>query len=201
MSLEDATIIQAALDLLRENGLEGLSVRKLTSRLGVQAPSIYWRYANKEALLDAAAEAILQEGIGEIGLPSSPETWQDWLTHLMQRLRAAMLAYPDGARVIAGAHIPNTPTLGQISETALTVLQQEGLDLITAAIVVFTAIDYTFGHVIEEQDSPSSVVLGHNAQDAFAKQYPMLSQAIRLAQETRITPADAYDAGLRLIIR
>ena len=45
-------IVQAALDLLDETGMDGLTVRALASRLGVQAPALYWHVPSKQALLD-----------------------------------------------------------------------------------------------------------------------------------------------------
>ena len=55
--LQPNTVIRAALDLLNEVGVDGLTTRKLAERLGVQQPALYWHFRNKRALLDALAEA------------------------------------------------------------------------------------------------------------------------------------------------
>jgi AcrR family transcriptional regulator len=57
--LQPNTVIRAALDLLNEVGVDGLTTRKLAERLGVQQPALYWHFRNKRALLDALAEAML----------------------------------------------------------------------------------------------------------------------------------------------
>ncbi|HBC3460811.1 TPA: TetR family transcriptional regulator, partial [Vibrio parahaemolyticus] len=40
--LDRDTIISAALDLLNEVGMEGLTTRKLAQKLGVEQPTLYW---------------------------------------------------------------------------------------------------------------------------------------------------------------
>ena len=50
--LQPNTVIRAALDLLNEVGVDGLTTRKLAERLGVQQPALYWHFRNKRALLD-----------------------------------------------------------------------------------------------------------------------------------------------------
>ncbi|WP_253822636.1 TetR family transcriptional regulator, partial [Salmonella enterica] len=59
--LQPNTVIRAALDLLNEVGVDGLTTRKLAERLGVQQPALYWHFRNKRALLDALAEATLAD--------------------------------------------------------------------------------------------------------------------------------------------
>jgi AcrR family transcriptional regulator len=46
-------IITAALELLEEEGAEGLSMRRVAERVGIRAPSIYKHLSDKETLLAA----------------------------------------------------------------------------------------------------------------------------------------------------
>ncbi|CAD5369659.1 putative HTH tetR-type domain-containing protein [Rubrivivax sp. A210] len=48
-------LIQACAELIAEQGLAALSLRKVAERVGIQAPSIYTHFANKEALLSEAS--------------------------------------------------------------------------------------------------------------------------------------------------
>jgi len=50
--LERDLVVNTALKLLDEVGLDGLTLRKLAAELGVQAPALYWHFKNKQALLD-----------------------------------------------------------------------------------------------------------------------------------------------------
>src|SRR5437879_13799155 len=65
-------IVGAALDLLDEAGLEGLTMRALAERMGVRAASLYWHIRDKEQLLGLLAEAI----VGEVPEPAPDMPWR-----------------------------------------------------------------------------------------------------------------------------
>src|SRR5262252_3721695 len=90
-------VVRAALDLLDEVGLGGLSMRGLADRLGVRAASLYWHLRDKEQLLDLLSEAIL----GEVPEPAGGP-WRPALEGLAQSYRRVLLAHRDAARVVAG---------------------------------------------------------------------------------------------------
>ena len=54
--LQRETIVAAARELIREAGLEALSLRRLAERLGVTAPALYAHVRDKTDLLRAVAE-------------------------------------------------------------------------------------------------------------------------------------------------
>ncbi len=58
--LSKPIIRDTALKLVDENGLTDFSMRKLATVLGVQAPSLYSHYANKDELLDDVANVIME---------------------------------------------------------------------------------------------------------------------------------------------
>jgi AcrR family transcriptional regulator len=53
-----AALIAAGLDLTRTGGPEALSIREVTRRVGVSANAAYRHFADRQALLDAVADAI-----------------------------------------------------------------------------------------------------------------------------------------------
>jgi AcrR family transcriptional regulator len=55
-------IVEAARALLEEEGADGLSMRRLASRLGIQAPSIYKHLPDKQAL----ENALVSDGFEEM---------------------------------------------------------------------------------------------------------------------------------------
>lgn len=59
MSTQRKDILSAACDLLVTGGLDGLSMRKLATQLGVTAPALYRHYESKESVLvDVVGEAF-----------------------------------------------------------------------------------------------------------------------------------------------
>jgi TetR/AcrR family transcriptional regulator, tetracycline repressor protein len=104
MALERGVIVERALDLLDEVGMDGLSTRRLATELGVKGPSLYWHFKNMRELHNHMAERLR-----EMALPTPdafPNDWQAWLAAGARGLRRAALSHRDGARLMAGA----TPT-------------------------------------------------------------------------------------------
>ncbi len=114
MALDRKRIVTEAVALLDEQGLDGVTLRNLARRLGVQAPTLYWHIPNKAALITAIAEEILGQEFDHSESPDPSVRWQDWLSGLAQRLRRALLAHPDGARVLSFAQ--SSVTMAGISE-------------------------------------------------------------------------------------
>ncbi|MGH7776659.1 MAG: TetR family transcriptional regulator, partial [Candidatus Dormibacterales bacterium] len=65
-------VVSAALDLLRTDGLDGLTMRALADRLGVKAASLYWHVRDRDELLDLVAAALL----AEVGTPPRGAGWR-----------------------------------------------------------------------------------------------------------------------------
>ena len=78
-------IVERALDLLDEVGMDGLSTRRLAAELGVKGPSLYWHFKNMRELFNHMAEALR-----ESALPAPdafPHDWQAWLADGARGLR------------------------------------------------------------------------------------------------------------------
>jgi AcrR family transcriptional regulator len=58
-ALSRARLVAAALDLVQEEGIDGLSMRALADRLAVKAASLYWHVRDRGELLELLADAIL----------------------------------------------------------------------------------------------------------------------------------------------
>lgn len=71
-------ILNAALQLVDEEGLEALSMRRLGARLGVEAMSLYHHVANKAMLLDGLVERLV------LSLDLPIDEGADWASTLME---------------------------------------------------------------------------------------------------------------------
>lgn len=69
-------IVAEAIDLLGEEGLDGLSMRKLATRLQVQAPTLYYHIPDKSALLNEVLARLFSMCFERIP-PCA--TWQEWM--------------------------------------------------------------------------------------------------------------------------
>lgn len=198
MALKKQQIIKEALNLLDESGLEGITLRKLASRLDVQAPALYWHFKNKNTLVNEMAEAILQMEFHDLTERKNDETWQDWLIKVFNHLRKALLSHTDGGRVVAGAHL--SLTMANLSEMTIKTLVNAGVSLQQSRLIVLTATRFTFGHVIEEQTSVTKKKMQNFHAGSFNQDYPTLAASIEEYFSAGKTVDDLFNDGLRLII-
>ncbi|WP_176489163.1 TetR family transcriptional regulator [Rhizorhabdus dicambivorans] len=98
--IDKGEIVRAALDILRVQGLDAVSTRKLAEVLKVRGPALYHHYKNKQELLGDMANAIVSVPVASID-PSLP--WDAWSAAFAVAVRKAILPYPDGARLLIAA--------------------------------------------------------------------------------------------------
>ncbi|MBY6265337.1 TetR family transcriptional regulator [Azospirillum sp. 412522] len=146
MRVQRQDIIDAAMALLDEGGVDGLTMRRLAGALRIQAPSLYWHFAGKQALLDAMADALLAEMV----LPEEEMPWDAWLRAVATEFRRALKSRRDGARVFAGT-FPATDNVLRISDHIIARLRAAGADERLAVRTLFTLQYFVLGFTIEEQ--------------------------------------------------
>ena len=196
MALDRQQIVTAAVALLDTEGLDGVTLRKLAARLGVRQPTLYWHLPNKAALITALADAILDRDFAE---PPPRQRWQDWLADLAERLRHALLAHPDGARVLSAAQL--STSMGDISELAMSTLVAHDVPLPRARVIVLTVQRFTVGHVLEEQaPRPDPGAMSEADRTAFAERHPTVTAAITAYFRPGRTIDDLFRECLELVI-
>ncbi len=75
-------VLQAAVALADEGGLDGFSMRRLAQELGVVPMALYKHVANKDELLDGMVDIVF----GEI---ESPSIGDDWRAAMRRRAMSA----------------------------------------------------------------------------------------------------------------
>ena len=199
MALDRQRIVAEAVALLDAEGLDGVTTRKLAARLGVQSPTLYWHLPNKAALVTAIADAILDQEFGDMSPPEPDQHWQDWLSGLAERLRRALLAHPDGARVISASQL--SLNMAAISELAMSTLVARGIPLQQARVIVLTVERFTVGHVLEEQaPRPDAEALKDFDMAAFAEQHPTVVAAVAEYFRPGRTVDDLFRDCLEVVI-
>jgi TetR/AcrR family transcriptional regulator, tetracycline repressor protein len=90
LELDADQIVAAAVEIMRESGLDAISMRSVASRLGVTPPPVYSRIGNKDALIDAVADHLLDDLAPAL---QRDETWpiyaRRWTRQLRERLTDA----------------------------------------------------------------------------------------------------------------
>ncbi|MGM7671558.1 TetR/AcrR family transcriptional regulator [Microbacterium sp. A93] len=93
-------IVAAGREILEESGLAGLTMQAVATRVGVRAPSLYKRVQDRDALIAAVAEAVVDE------LAVRLENAGDDLASLALVYRAHAYAFPEGFRLMFTASAP-----------------------------------------------------------------------------------------------
>jgi AcrR family transcriptional regulator len=82
-------VLAAAVELADEEGIDSLTMRNLAERLGVEAMSLYYHVANKEALLDGISEVVVGEINDEVSALTGTEPEADWRAAMRERILGA----------------------------------------------------------------------------------------------------------------
>jgi TetR/AcrR family tetracycline transcriptional repressor len=197
MLLRKANVVDGAVKFLDAEGLDRLTMRKLGAALNVHGGALYRHFPNKEALLDAVADKLL-EGVGD-PLPDGP--WTEQIHILADRLRSALLAHRDGSRVVAGTYVTGANT-HTAADAAVRVLCDAGLAPAQAGWLAFTLFYYVLGHAIEEQAQarlPADDDWRSRSARIEADVSPQYMEA--LSSLTTTDPAQRFDYGLTAFIQ
>lgn len=154
--LDRDRIVTAGLDYIDQDGLAGLSMRRLGSRLGVEAMALYRYVPSKEHLLDAIVESMISDMRADEGVPDSPtHGWQDFLQRLAHGVRRVALAHPKAFPLVVSrpAEAPwLRPPLRSLAwvEMFLDALRQEGFRADTAVAAYRAFTSFLLGHLLLE---------------------------------------------------
>jgi AcrR family transcriptional regulator len=123
-------VIEAGQNVLRKEGIDGVTMRRVAAELDTGAASLYVYVANRQDLLNQMFDAV----VGEVELAGEPDParWREQLVAMLTAAREAMDRYPGIARVPL-AHIPTGPNATRASDHLLGLLRAGGVDDRSAA--------------------------------------------------------------------
>ena len=196
---------ETALRILDDYGLPDLTMRRLAAALDVQPSALYWHFPNKQTLLADLADRIVARGAGAVGpeLATGPDAtaWPDRLRAESAALRDALLAYRDGAEVVASTYalgLGDSAAQHRLAAAAAS----GGFDAETSGRAATALLHFVLGHVSHEQqrmqfDSIGVLATGEAADPldvsdsaaAFAFGVDLLVGGLeRLGDESRSSP-------------
>lgn len=198
--LTSERVLQAAVRLADQGGLQAVSMRRLSRTLGVMPMSLYNHVNGKEAILDGLANHVL----GEFELPLSGEDWEMAIRRLARSAHDALLRHPWACGLIiapSGAGLALNARLAYI-EALLGCLQGAGLssDLVYYAyhavdshILGFTM--WEIGHQLAADQSQEEVL-----QRVSFDRLPHLAEHARQHIHRPSGAKSDFDFGLDLVL-
>jgi AcrR family transcriptional regulator len=116
-------IVAAAIAVLDETGVSGLSMRAVAQQLGTGAASLYAHVSGKEELL----ELVFDQLVGHVALPEpDPARWREQMHQMFGDLRQILLSHRDVALAGLG-RVPTSPNVLRAGEVVVAVMRAGGL--------------------------------------------------------------------------
>ncbi len=151
-SLDRDGIVQTALRLLDEVGIEGLSTRRIAAELGIKSASLYWHFKDKNELLNEMSGAMFEECLPAPDVSGADFDWAEWLADGCRAIRRTALARRDGAQVMARPRPRETGGRAQFEENVKT-LMRSGLADMECRLAMQTLRRYAIGAALQEQSN------------------------------------------------
>jgi AcrR family transcriptional regulator len=188
-------IVDLALEIIDEDGLDALNMRRLAADAGVKPMSLYHHFPNKSAILGAVSEKIAAAALG--ASPPHPR-WQGRVRQLFMGLHALTEAHPRALPLISAAVI-RTPSGRRWMEELMSTLLGAGFSEDRAATVYHVLGSYTLGlgfaRMLGDEVQTSDIVaqlIGH-----WADCPSMMRVGMRLAVWDR--PGE-FETGLDVLL-
>ncbi|MFE9340957.1 TetR/AcrR family transcriptional regulator C-terminal domain-containing protein [Streptomyces sp. WMMB303] len=189
--LTRARIVEAAVALLDDEGMERLTMRRLAERLQVGATTLYWHVATKDDVIDLAVDAIF----GETQVPGRhAESAREDIATLVHNWRKAMLRHPWAATVPARQRPLMGPNFLAWMEFLQTALVRAGLTGKRLNAATWALYNHVMGATATQsslQLSAEDTRMGQEYLESRREQYPTVAANSYIAD-------DDWDANFRL---
>ncbi|MGW7370120.1 TetR/AcrR family transcriptional regulator C-terminal domain-containing protein [Streptomyces sp. NPDC054841] len=137
-------IVGTALVIIDEAGVDGLSMRRIAARLGVQAMSLYNHVRSKDDILDGVTDFITTE----MNMPHRMTGgWEDGIRSIAYAFRQASLRHPRACELVLMRQL-STPTALAPVDTMLAMMLDHGFDEETAVHALRLFISFQVGSLL-----------------------------------------------------
>ncbi len=148
MQLHKRDVVDAATAILDNFGMADLTMRRLGRELAVSPGALYWHFANKQELLGAVADRILQPALDAQPGPG----WRAQITDGCHRLRDALLSHTDGAELVSASFAAGqSEAMTAIVDRLAAAAAEAGVDHADAELAARTVVYYVLGFTVDEQ--------------------------------------------------
>jgi AcrR family transcriptional regulator len=135
-------IVEAAVELVDEDGLDALTVRRLAARLETGSATLYRHFASRDELLVLMVDRV----IGEVQYLEPGASGRERVEHLGTELRRVLMAHPDLVPALRAAPLLG-PNARKGSEQAVIALLEAGYPAEVAVPAYLALVDYVLGTV------------------------------------------------------
>ena len=194
-------VLQAAIKLADQGGIEALSMRKLGQELGVEAMAVYYHFANKAEVVDGLVDLVFSE----IEPPSAGGDWKAAMRQRAISLRDVLLRHRWAIGLMESRLRPGPASLGH-HDAVLGSLRAAGFSIEMAAHAYSLLDSYIYGFALTMlnlpfEDSEEVAEVARSMLEPFpAEEYPNLVAIIEHAMQPGYDFGDEFEYGLDLIL-
>jgi AcrR family transcriptional regulator len=195
-------VLNTAMKLADQGGLESLSMRKLGQALGVEAMALYYHFANKERVLDG----IVDLAFGEIELPAIGADWKTAMRRRAISVRDALLRHRWAIGLMESRTNPGSANLRH-HDAVIGCLRAAGFDMAMAAHAYSLLDSYIYGFALTKMNLPFDTTtdiaeMAESMLEPFPLgEYPNLADFITgHAMKPGYDYADEFEYGLDVIL-
>jgi AcrR family transcriptional regulator len=195
-------VLQAALKLADQGGIEHLSMRRLGQELGVEAMALYYHFANKDQVLDGIVDLVFSE----IELPAADADWKAAMRRRAISLRDVLARHRWAIGMMESRRNPGPANLRH-HDAVIGNLRVAGFDMAMAAHAYSLLDAYIYGFALTKMNLPFETTddIAEMAQSMLEPfpldEYPNLAAFItEHAMKPGYDFADEFDYGLDLTL-
>ena len=195
-------LVEAALALINEEGLDGLSMRALADRLDVKAASLYWHVRDRRELLELLAESILDS----VKRPRRGAGWRPWVLATAAALRLRVSAQKDADRILLEVTdaLARSDTFRDLAEELRSAGLQAGEAASVAAMVmtqVITSRAPAETPVVEASGDAASISIDSGSRGVILRAGPADMQELIRVPPDQSGAAPAIVRGEQVVVR
>lgn len=192
-------IVRTAIELLDEEGLEGLNMRSLGKRLGTVATAVYWHVKNKDDLVLLVGDRVWDE----ISLPDLDTVdWRTAATSLATELHTMLNRHPWLVQAL-GSYLFHGPGKARYDDHSLAVYEAAGFpgpgaDRAAASVFTFvlgSALGASANASLNRRLSRNGGDPEELLKDTMAKAAEVAAQFPRLRTRLDVPAATEYNAA------
>ena len=148
MQLHRRDVVDKATQLLDDYGIADLTMRRLARELNVSPGALYWHFADKQALLGAVADRILEPTADAV----DEAPWSRRVVSVCTALRNALLSSTDGAELVSASFAAGkSERIAEILIRLTDAAAAAGIDPPNAELAARTVLYYVLGFTADEQ--------------------------------------------------
>ncbi|MEZ5382656.1 MAG: TetR/AcrR family transcriptional regulator C-terminal domain-containing protein [Microthrixaceae bacterium] len=191
--LSPEAIVTTALQLVDEEGLAALSMRRLARRLSVEAMSLYHHVRSKEALLDALVERLWDD----VELNLDATHWEESMRQGMTVVRRGLLSHPNLLPVVATRPIMSQNPMVLV-ELSMAALVEVGFTPERSRQIVNVLVSFAVGHALAEVGASPMIFDGYDRDTVTRHRSTLPPDQLPLVASTFGSSPEDRDAEFQL---